>query len=148
MIKIYPEIFPKLKSWIESRGGIAVWKSINLSNPGKEIFTPALTEDNKPYPKPSWEVSNQPYEIIKSLEDIIIIIPKEIKRFKVFTRISSNGLSIRLTDSSSQKVRRYESGYENSWHEFDYENQQAVILIPDKEILAYEYLNLVHAGKI
>lgn len=33
----------KMHSWITGRGGIAAWRSIDLSDPGAEAFTPAIS---------------------------------------------------------------------------------------------------------
>ena len=38
---ISPETAPKALDWIKTRGGIAVWQSVNLSNPGATWTTPA-----------------------------------------------------------------------------------------------------------
>jgi hypothetical protein len=45
----------KFKTWIRDRGGVAIWESVNLSNPGRSWSSPALGTDGTPYPKPSWE---------------------------------------------------------------------------------------------
>ena len=41
-----PENAPKFLDWIKNRGGVAVWKSINLSNPDASWSTPATISSN------------------------------------------------------------------------------------------------------
>lgn len=144
MISIYPEKVNTLKDWLANRKGIAVWGSINLSNPGVRWYTPAVTEAGEPYPKPTWQAGNSPVEIVTDANKVMVTIPKEVRRFKIHTRISGNGLAVKLTDASSQKVRRWVQEYSEkyncvSWYQFDYETQEAVILIPEKEIPLSEY---------
>ena len=56
--------------WIANRGGVAVWRSVNLSNPGASWSTPALTVEGEPTPKPTWQAANTPEKIVtRSRED-------------------------------------------------------------------------------
>ena len=134
MLSINIKNYEKIKSWIETKNGVAVWNSINLSNPGGEWLTPYKNENGEIYTKPNWQCSNKPTIIITSLSDIKVIKPKEIKRFPIAIRKSANGLMLKLTDHSSTKVKKAikEAG-EKSWYEFDYNTQEAIIFIPDNE---------------
>ena len=108
-IKVYvPGIREKFELWIKTRGGVKVWRNIDLSNCGAgPIFTPALTdgEDGKgivSYPKPSWRVDNG--EVVTDISRF-----KFAKGFKEFKRIRvalrrGNGLNFCLTDGSQRKV--------------------------------------------
>ncbi len=129
-----PENSEKFKEWIRDRGGIAQWKSINLSNPGASWSTPALT-DGKPTQKPNWQCENTPSEIITKEEDVVVVVPKEVKRFHVGIRSGYNGLSFKVTDGGSRKIRSaVEKAGEGAWHEFDYYTQEAVIYKPGQTI--------------
>lgn len=44
------KIQPKIKKFFEESGGINIWQSHDLSNPGKRVFT-KLTETTRP----SWQ---------------------------------------------------------------------------------------------
>lgn len=96
----------KFKTWIDSRGGVKVWRNINLSNPDAgNQFTPALTGDLQSYPKPHWSVEFQ--ELVTDLGRFKFVKEiKEIKRVRIAVRQSSNGLMLKLTDASSRKVRK------------------------------------------
>lgn len=105
----------KFGHWIKNRGGVKVWRNINLSNPGYgPIFTPALKEvevpeenggiNVVPYPKPSWQVDNG--EVITDITRF-----RFAKGFKEFKRIRvalerGSGYNYRLTDGSQRKVDR------------------------------------------
>jgi hypothetical protein len=148
-----PENADTFRKWISDRGGIAVWKSINLSNPGASWSSPALTEDGQPYPKPTWQAENKPSRIITDPADVVVEVPREVKRFRVAIRLGSQGMSYKLTDASSRKVENAVSkaagrdGREfSAWYEFDYDTQQAVILVADKSVPLSEFDYARHVG--
>jgi len=122
---------PKIWEWLNTRGGIAVWSSINLSNPGAGWTTPATHADGKPATKPNWQAANEPDRIITNAEDILVQKYEECKRFHVAVRRSSNGLMVKCTDASSERIRKAVSkAGEGATYVFDYETQDAVILKP------------------
>lgn len=130
---------PKLKSWLESRGGIAVWKGQNLSNI-RELLTPANEENGTPYTKPSWDMPNEPSKIVTDPDAVCVTVGKEVKRFRVAIRQSNNGLTMKLTDASSRKVRTaVDKAGDGAYYKFDYEMQEAVIFKPEKTIPLKEY---------
>jgi len=130
---------PKMRQWIEKRGGIAVWSGINLSNI-RELLTPAKTEDGMPYPKPSWDMPNAPNKIVTDPSQVCVTDDVEVKRFHIAVRCSSNGLMFKLTDASSRKVRAaVEKAGEGAYHVFDYETQDAIIMKPERTIPLTEY---------
>lgn len=116
-----------IKSWFETRGGIAVWHGLNLSNI-RQLITPLHDEEGKRYTKPSWDMPNEPSEIITDISQVQVGVDKEVRRFHVAIRRSSNGLMLKCTDASSVKVRAaVEKAGKNAYHKFDYETQEAVI---------------------
>ena len=127
----------KFAEWIKSRGGVMVWHCVNLSNLTGPTFTPALTE----YPptrglvqtrKPSWTVSSLPGETITDLARFRFAKElKEVRRFRVAIRPSSNGMAMKLTDASSKRVRAAtDKAGDEATYRFDYETQEAVIEVP------------------
>lgn len=128
------------KEWITSRGGIAVWTSVNLSDPGREVLTPAFQEDGTPYPKPSWWCSDKPSEIVTDPNQVKLSQDIEVKRFHVGVRTGSQGMSLKVTDGGSRRIRAaVEKAGDGSYHEFDYDTQEAVIMKPDKTITLAEF---------
>lgn len=135
-----PSNAPKFREWITSRGGVAVWDSINLSNPGASWSSPALALDGSPTTKPTWQAADKPSRIITDPAEILVDLPVEVKRFHVAVRRSSQGLSYKLTDASSRKVEAAtaKAGPE-AWYEFDYGSQEAVIYKPGRSIPLSEW---------
>ncbi len=131
-IKTSSEHAEKIWNWLKERGGIAVWNSINLSNPSGSWFTPVNDEHGNKYGKPNWQCSNEPSQIITSADDIEISVDKEVKRFHVAVRQSSNGMMLKLTDSSSEHVRKaVDKAGEGAYHVFHYgDYKNCVIMAP------------------
>jgi hypothetical protein len=120
----------KFAEWIRSRGGIAIWRSINLSNPGGSWSTPALTLEGQSYPKPTWEAANTP-EIITDANDILVSTDEMVKRFHVGVRMGSQGFMLKVTDGGTRRIRReVAKAGEGAYYTFDYECQDALIWKP------------------
>jgi len=125
----------KFEKWIAERGGVAVWENANMSNPGAgNMFTPATT-DGKPTPSPHWTHPTL-LEVCKSIRDFRFVKEmKEVRRLRVAVRRGAQGLSLKLTDSSTKKLHmaldkvKEETGQDAFYH-FDYDTQEAVIEVP------------------
>lgn len=134
MINIQAENAKKIYEWIVKRNGIAVWNSIDLSDPGFQLITPATKEDGSPYEKPHWKVGKDP-KIINDINKIEVSFDKEIKRFHVATRIGGNGLNIKCSDGATRRINKeIEKAGEGAYYQFDcfsYEN--CIIMAPEKK---------------
>ena len=128
-----PENAPKMREWIASRGGVAVWPSVNMSNPGASWSTPALTAEGALMTKPTWQADSKPAFVVTSEADIGVETMREVKRFHVATRHGrSNPLLIKLTDASTRKLEAaLKRAGKGSSYVFDYSTQEAVILVPE-----------------
>ena len=136
---VSPENAQAFKEWIATRGGVAVWRSINLSNPGASWSTPAMTTDGKPTPKPTWQAANEPERIVTREEDIDVIVAEEVKRFHVAVRQGS-GLQLKCTDASSKRIwKEVEKAGEGAFYLFDYLCQEAVIMAPMRTVPLNEW---------
>lgn len=121
----------KFWDWITTRGGLAVWRSVDLSDPTFSQTTPALT-DGQPTTKPSWKVGNEP-EIFTDPTAISVSFDTEVKRFRVAVRRGSQGLSLKVTDGGSRRIRAaVAKAGEGAYHAFDYSTQEAVIFKPTR----------------
>lgn len=101
-----PGVRAKFEEWIATRGGVKVWKNVNLSDPGAgNIFTPAYqTGTSDSYPKPSWRVDDG--EIVDNIGRFRFATDfKELKRIRV-SLCRGDGLMYCLTDASQRKVDR------------------------------------------
>ena len=126
----------KFWKWITTRDGIAVWKSANLSNLSASWSTPATIRKGDcegqtgdeiiPYPKPTWQAESTP-TIITDAARVEVFAGVEFKRFHVGIK-RGYGFSFTLTTAASRRVEKaQEEAGEDSYHEFDYERQDAII---------------------
>lgn len=139
-LTVSPENAPKFLEWLKTRGGLAIWRSIDLSDPGASCTTPVNGPDGKPATKPHWKYAEKPERIITDAAEVEVVTAKEVKRFHVAVRRGAQGFKLKLTDASSEKLRAAckRAGPE-SWYEFDYGAQEAVIFVPDKKIPLSEW---------
>jgi hypothetical protein len=122
-----------ISEWIRTRQGIAIWRSINLSNPGASWTTPVLDESGKRVTKPTWESANEPERIITDVADVLVSVDKEVKRFHIGVRMGGQGFSLKVTDGGTRRIRRaVAKAGEGAYYQFDYMTQEAVILAPEK----------------
>ena len=141
----------KLAEWIRDRGGVAVWRSVNLSDPSASWSTPAmdmcpnphttLRELNNcsvcdggrfiPHKKPTWQADGEPV-IITDPAEIGVSDDVEVKRFHVAVRTGGQGLTIKVSDGGSRRIRsEVEKAGEGAYHWFDYgDYDNAVIMKP------------------
>ena len=91
--------------WCRTRGGVARWRSVNLSNPGASWSTPALTPERTPTPRPTWQADNQPEAIESDPTKIIVFAAVEVKRLRIAIK-RGDSFNLTLTDASSRRVRK------------------------------------------
>jgi hypothetical protein len=87
---------PKIAEWLKSRGGIAIWTSIDLGDPGYSVTTPALDANGDPYTKPRWKVASEPARIITDPAEVVVSTDIEVKRFHVAVGCT-DGLSVKVS---------------------------------------------------
>lgn len=126
----------RIWEWMQTRGGVAIWESIDLSDLGKSWTTPVKQANGKPATKPSWKAADAPTRIITDPGEIDVIKTQVVKRFHVGVRMGAQGLSLKLTDGATRRVRAAvakaaDARADNeAWHEFDYSTQEALICVP------------------
>lgn len=126
--------------WLTKRGGIAIWRSVDLSNPGESVTAPYNDEFGNLKGKPGWKYDDHPERIITDPAEVVVETYKEVRRFKIAVRPGSQGMSFKLTDHSSQKVRdACKKAGEGATYEFDYGTQEAVILVPASAVPLKEW---------
>lgn len=131
----------KMADWLANRGGLAIWHSVNLSNPGASWTTPANQIDGKPTPRPTWEADSKPERIIMDAADVIVSEDREVKRFHVAVRRGSQGFMLKCTDASSDRIHREVARAGNgAYYEFDYDSQEAVIMAPARQVSLVDWL--------
>jgi hypothetical protein len=122
----------KFETWIRDRGGVQVWNNLNFSNPDAgQQFTPALTA-GIPTGKPHWSVGRG--EVITDINRFQFVKSwKEVKRFRVGVRMGRQGLSLKVTDGGTRRIRAACDKYPGSSYRFDYMTQEAIIEVPEFE---------------
>ena len=123
-------------AWIATRGGVAVWPSVNLSNPGASWSTPALTNGLKTN-KPTWEAAENPERIITSMDEVDVVTFVEVKRFHIALRMSD--FAVKVSDGGSRRIRK-ETMRAGDGAIYRFEGQEAVILKPSTTITLREWL--------
>jgi hypothetical protein len=135
LVECTPANAPRFREWIKERGGIAIWRSINLSNPGASWSTPTLTREGTPTGRPTWEADSKPSLLVTRESEVAVVSEREVKRFRVAIRRGTQGLQYKLTDASSRRLTKaVEAAGEGARYVFDYETQEACILVPDKTV--------------
>jgi len=130
----------KFWDWIKERGGVAIWISVNLSNPGASWSTPVWQPDGNPTPKPNWQVTNEPEKIVTDPTKIKVFVSKEVQRFHVNVHARAQGMSLKVTEGGTRRIRKALAKHgEGSYYDFDYTTQEAVIFIDDQETSLDEY---------
>ncbi len=136
----------KISEWLDKRGGLLIWRSVNLSNPGGSWLTPYLDEDGKVYTKPNWQCDSAPEQHITSVDDVAVYTDKEVKRFHVATRMGGSGLSVKVTDAGTRRIRAEvakaaEKYGKEAWYVFDYgDDKNCVIMIQDELVPLAQWL--------
>lgn len=132
-----------IRQWLDSRGGIAVWRSQDLSRAGEEVWTPATTPDGRPAQEagePRWDLVFE--RIVSDPADVIVSVDREVKRFHVGTKRGS-GLSWVVTDAGTRRIKReVEKAGKGAYYVFDYgDYKNAVIMVPDRQVSLSEYVD-------
>lgn len=134
----------KIAGWIKDRGGIAIWQSIDLSDPGFSVTTPAQEIDGTPYPKPHWKLASTPARIITDTAEVIVSRDAEVKRFHVAIRRGQQGMSLKVTDGGTRRIRAAVArAGEGAYYVFDYSTQEAVIMAPTPQVPLKEWLTRI-----
>lgn len=137
-LRVSANIAPQIADWIATRWGVAVWSGLDLSNP-RDIFTPVIARDPADYKllptpveRPHWSVGAEPSRIVTDPAEVEVLAWVEHKRFRVGVRRGAQGLSFKVTDGGTRRIRAAvskleEEGFEATYA-FDYSTQEAIIL--------------------
>jgi hypothetical protein len=135
--EVKAENAPLIWSWFQLRGGISIWGCVDLADPGKTWTCPAKTVDGLPMQRQQYNMGQEPIRVITDPAEVGVIVPKEVKRFHVATRLGDQGFKVKVTSGSSDRIRKaLDKAGDMAWHEFDYETQEAVIYIPSGDVVA------------
>ena len=141
-LEVIPANAGLIAKWIAERGGVAVWRSINLSNPSASWTCPVKDKDGTVNTRPNWQCASTPERIITDPAEVVVLKPREVRRFRVAVRQGMNNpYTLKLTDASTRKVREAVAKRgEGAWHEFDFSTQEAVIYTSEEPIPLLDFL--------
>lgn len=137
---------PKIAEWLRTRGGIVIWESVNLSNPGQTWTGPYRGPDGALATKPNWQCGETPARHITDPAEVDVVTAKEVKRFHVAVRRGSQGLSLKVSDGGSRRIRKEvdaaaEKSGKPAWYAFDYgEHDNCIIWVEDACVPLPEWL--------
>jgi len=98
-------------------------------------------KDGNVVQKPSWQAQSIPTRHITDPAEVEVVVPKEIKRFRVAVRVGASGTRMKLTDASGEKLQKaLDKAGPDSWHEFSYATQEAIIFVPEKVVPLLEFV--------
>jgi hypothetical protein len=133
--------------WFQERGGIAVWRSIDICTAGQSWTTPLHDVEGQPTKKQNWRMEETPSLVITDPAEVVVDVPREVKRFHVAIRMGGQGLLVKCSDAASRRIRREcQKAGDDSWHEFDYGTQEAVIFVPGESKPLPEYVRAGHSN--
>jgi len=129
--RILAENAAQIWQWFQERGGIAVWKSLDMSSPGRSWTTPLRDAEGNPMPRQDWRMEETPSLTITDPAEVVVDVPREVKRFRVAIKAGAQGMLLKCGDGASRRIRREcQNAGGESWYEFDYATQEAVIFVP------------------
>lgn len=71
--RLNEEHAPRIRDWLASGRGVAVWQNYDLGSPsvGALSFTPAITDGARTSP-PHWQVGQSPVDVTHSATDFVV----------------------------------------------------------------------------
>ena len=133
--KLSVESAIKVREWIRDRGGAQVFQSINMSDLGRRMLSPVRDKDGKLNGKPCWSMADKPERILIREDECEVCFDREVKRFRVGIRWGAQGLTLKVTDAGTNKIRAaVEKAGGGAYYEFDYSTQEAIIMAPERTV--------------
>lgn len=129
----HPENAAKFLDWFANRGGILIWPSVDFGSLGTSWTTPYRNADGTPVTKPTWKAANEPERHITDPAEVDVLTRREVKRFHVGVRMGSQGMSLKVTDAGSARIRKeMEKATEKygkpAWYAFDYGDEKNAVI--------------------
>lgn len=128
-----PDCRQRFEEWICDRGGVQIWRNVNLSDPDAQPqFTAYKDENGNIYEKPHWSVERG--ELITDIARFRFIQSfHEFRRVRIAIRRGAQGFTLKLTDASTKRVHKScdkAKGLFGRDAVYHFEHEFAVIEIP------------------
>ncbi len=135
----------KVSRWVRHCGGVAVWASQDLGDPGRTWLTPAKRTDGPPSPRPHWSAADAPERVVTSMDVIEVVERREANRLRIAVR-RGDGLRLDLTDASSRRLRNAAAEYgEGATHAF--EGGEAVVYAVIRRVPLSQWMKENHRAE-
>ena len=129
----------KFTDWIQTRQGVLVWRSQDLSFPRGDMFTPKNGKDGEDYSlgaPPHW--AYRLYEHVTGLGRFQFVKSyREVGRCKIALNRQPRGMSIDLTSASSKRVRGKQEKLKQALNVpevfYRFEELEAIFEVPEWE---------------
>jgi hypothetical protein len=93
----------KISLWLKERGGIQIWKSRDLADPGASKTTPYLDPAGNVAKSPGWKFGDKPDRHITDEADVEVAFPKLVESFRV--KFVQKGMRITVNAAGSRKIK-------------------------------------------
>ncbi len=103
----------KFAEWIINRGGLLVWESADLGDPGKSVTTPALSTAGGMTSSPHWKFPSPAFRVT-TLEQVTVFTTKVVSTFTIKLKQSQGRLV--LNNASNRKVENEMARLRESGH--------------------------------
>jgi hypothetical protein len=94
----------KIYQWLQERGGILVWQSHDLCDPGASVTTPAHGPDGAPTGSPGWKFP-EPTRHITDPADVMVSEAEMLEEMDV-TVMFQDGLRLVITKGSERRANQ------------------------------------------
>ena len=106
----------RLADWLQNRGGLVIWESHDLGNPGRSVTCPYRDAAGNVKASPGWQYP-KPGRHITDPAEVAVETPREVARLRV--RLKQAGMQLTLTAASSRKLRDTMNQHgEGAWYVF------------------------------
>lgn len=130
-----PEHAAKFQTWINTRGGIAVWQSKLIGEPFKSWSTPAIKLDTgEPYAQPHWSTGKTPDHTITDPAKVVVETKREVERYTKYPFTETG----RLTSGFQKWMAKRETMYPGCW--WDEVDGDVVVFVRDQLIPLNEWM--------
>lgn len=140
----------KLWSWLQTRGGVFVWKNADMGDwaCGKTVCTPALTETGEPMASPHWKYTNKPDRHITDPADVVVAVIDTLEIVPLvmaprgWVNLVPNKYKLKL-EKKLEKTKTNNPGAD-CWYELDGESaifRRETAVLPLRDYMSYSHAN-------
>lgn len=138
----------KLWSWLQTRGGVFIWKNADMGDRtcGKTVCTPALTETGEPMGAPHWKYTNKPDRHITDPADIVVSVIKTLQCEPLVYKKGHNDLTKKCEEKLGLVLAHLKACHPKAECWYNLQEDDAVFsceadVLPIRDYMAYRHAN-------